>query len=165
MTTVQKNIQKIALLTIAFCIIVPHRLSAHCEIPCGIYDDYARIQSMREDVATIEKAMVSMSELTGKTDIQSKNQLVRWIMNKEQYAQKIITTISDYFLTQRVKPTQKDYPERLRKHHSVILAAMNVKQNTDLKYTKLLQESIEALAPYYPEHTHEKNVPKKSVGK
>jgi len=78
--------------------------------------------------------------------------LVRWV-NKEKHAQKkIISTISDYFLTQRVKPNQKDYAERLIKHHTVIIAAMKSKQNADVKYAKTLKESIEALSSYYPEH-------------
>jgi nickel superoxide dismutase len=47
-----------------------------------------------------------IAELAGKSDAQSQNQLVRWVMNKENHAQKIISTISDYFLTQRVKLTQ-----------------------------------------------------------
>jgi nickel superoxide dismutase len=65
----------------------------------------------------------------------------------------IISTICDYFLTQRVKPGQKDYAERLIKHHTVIIAAMKAKQNADVKYAKTLKESIEALSSYYPEHT------------
>ena len=125
---------------------------AHCQIPCGIYDDQARVQSMLEDVATIEKSVKLIAELAGKSDAQSQNQLVRWVMNKEKHAQKIISTISDYFLTQRVKPSQKDYAERLLKHHAVIIAAMKAKQNADVKYSKNLKESIEALLSYYPEH-------------
>ena len=31
------------------------KLTAHCEIPCGIYDDQLRLQLMREHVMTIEK--------------------------------------------------------------------------------------------------------------
>ena len=123
---------------------------AHCQIPCGIYDDYARVESMLEDTVTIEKAIKLIGELAGKSDAQSKNQLVRWVMNKEKHAQNIIFTICDYFLTQRVKPSQKDYADRLKKHHAVILAAMKVKQNTDEKYLKTLKESIEALLPFYP---------------
>ena len=132
----------------------PQPAHTHCQIPCGIYDDHARIQSMLEDTATIEKSARLIAELAGKSDAQSQNQLVRWVMNKEEHAQNIISTISDYFLTQRVKPTQKDYAERLIKHHAVIIAAMKAKQNTDLKFAKKLKESIEALAPYYPEHKH-----------
>ena len=100
---------------------------AHCQIPCGIYDDHAQVQSMLEDATTAEKSAKLIGELAGKTDPQSQNQLVRWVMNKEQHAQKVISTISDYFLTQRVKQDQKDYAERLAKHHAVIIAAMKTR--------------------------------------
>lgn len=124
---------------------------AHCQIPCGIYDDYARIQLMIEDAATIQKSIQLIVELANKNDPQSQNQLVRWIVNKEKHAQNIIDTISDYFLTQRVKPDQEDYTERLVKHHAVIVAAMKAKQHADEKYVDQLRGSIEALKPYYPE--------------
>lgn len=127
---------------------------AHCQIPCGIYDDHARVVSMLEDVATIEKSIRLIIELSGKTDPQSQNQLVRWVMNKEQHAQNIISTISDYFLTQRVKPDQKDYVDRLKKHHAVIIAAMKAKQHADQGYTSTLKKAVEALLPFYPKHDH-----------
>jgi len=125
---------------------------AHCQIPCGIYDDHARVAAMLEDAATVEKSIQLISELTGKSDAQSQNQLVRWVMNKENHAQKIIASISDYFLTQRVKTSQDDYVERLKKHHAVIVAAMKAKQNSDLASAAALKESIEALIAYYPSH-------------
>ena len=129
-------------------------VQAHCQIPCGIYDDHARVQEMLEDSATVAKSVKLIGELTGKSDAQSQNQLVRWVMNKEKHAQNIISTISDYFLTQRVKPDQEDYADRLKKHHGVIIAAMKVKQNVDEQYAIILNESIQALSPYYPEHKH-----------
>jgi nickel superoxide dismutase len=135
-------------------LMLPQPVQAHCQIPCGIYDDYARVQSMLEDAATIEKSAKLIAELAGKSDAQSQNQLVRWVMNKEKHAQNIISTISDYYLTQRVKPSQKDYTERLIKHHTVIVAAMKAKQNADMKFAVTLQKSIEALSAYYPKHTH-----------
>ncbi len=133
---------------------LPQQVYAHCQIPCGIFDDHARVQLMLEDTATIKKSAKLIVELSGKDDAQSKNQIVRWVMNKDKHAQNIISTISDYFLTQRVKPKQKDYTERLIKHHAVIIAAMKAKQSTDMDVMKELGESIEALAPYYPEHKH-----------
>jgi nickel superoxide dismutase len=142
----------ISVLLATFVLVLPQLLQAHCQIPCGIYDDFARVQSMREDAATVEKSIHLIMELAGKTDAQSQNQLVRWVMNKEVHAQKIITSISDYFLTQRVKPDQQDYAKRLKKHHLVIIAAMKAKQNADLTVVKSLKESIEALAAYYLEH-------------
>ena len=128
---------------------------AHCQIPCGIYDDHARVKAMLEDAATVAKAVKLINELAGKTDAQSQNQLVRWVVNKEKHAQNIIATISDYFLTQRVKAKQDDYVERLKKHHAVIVAAMQAKQNADQDHADALTAAIEALAPYYPEHKHE----------
>jgi nickel superoxide dismutase len=127
---------------------------SHCQIPCGIYDDHARVKSMLEDIATTRRAVYMITELTKKSDAQSNNQVVRWVMSKENHAQNIISTISDYFLTQRVKSNQKDYVERLKKHHAVIVAAMKVKQNVDITYIDALEENIESLLPYYPEHKH-----------
>jgi nickel superoxide dismutase len=127
---------------------------AHCQVPCGIYDDYARVQAMLEDAATVAKAVSMMAELAGKTDAQSQNQMVRWVMNKEKHAQNVIATISDYFLTQRVKTDQEDYVERLKKHHAVILAAMAAKQKSDAATAEALTTAIKGLASYYPEHKH-----------
>ena len=127
---------------------------SHCQIPCGIYDDHARVKTMLEDVATARKAVDLITALSKKSDVQSNNQIVRWVMSKEGHAQNIISTIGDYFLTQRVKSEQKDYVERLKKHHAVIVTAMKVKQNADMTYVDALEESIKALIPYYPEHKH-----------
>ena len=147
------------ILLFALCfvtVILPQKAQAHCQIPCGIYDDHARVHKMLEDAVTVKKATVKLSELAGKNDAQSHNQIVRWVSNKESHAQKIIATISDYYLTQRVKPDQADYAERLKKHHAVIIAAMKAKQNADSSHADALIESIEALKTYYPkpEHTH-----------
>lgn len=129
---------------------LPGTSRAHCQIPCGIYDDHARVVSMLEDAATIEKSVALITELSGKADPQSQNQLVRWVMNKEQHAQNIISAISDYFLTQRVKPAQEDYAERLAKHHAVIIAAMEAKQNADMGNVNTLKSCIKELLAYYP---------------
>lgn len=111
---------------------------------------------MLEDAATIEKAVLLLDSLAGKSDAQSLNQSVRWVQNKEIHAQRIIETISNYFLTQRVKPAQDDYTARLKNHHAVIIAAMKAKQNASNDIAQVLRESIQALQAYYPapKHTH-----------
>ena len=134
--------------------LVQQLVYAHCQIPCGIYDDYARVQSMLEDADTVIKSADSIADLSGKSEAQSINQAARWIMNKEEHAQNIISTISNYFMTQRIKPSQEDYTERLTKHHAVIIAAMKAKQNADVAHAEVLKKSVEALSPYYPGHTH-----------
>lgn len=138
----------------ATLILPAQHLRAHCQIPCGIYDDHARVRMLLEDASTVKKATVLLSELAGKHDPQSLQQTVRWISNKELHAQNIIATISDYFLTQRVQPSQDDYTERLATHHAVIRAAMHAKQSADGTDADALIESIQALKVYYPEPTH-----------
>lgn len=126
----------------------------HCQIPCGIYDDHAQIEEMIQDVHTIQKAVHMISDLSVEEDAQSKNQITRWVVNKENHAQNIISNISDYFLTQRVKPTQADYAERLMKHHAVIIASMKAKQSVDADIVASLMDAVEAIAVYYPEGDH-----------
>lgn len=150
-----RHIKQIVLFTVLIVSgagLLAQQAFAHCQIPCGIYDDHARVTAMLEDAATVEKSVTLINELAGKSDAQSQNQLVRWVVNKENHAQKIISSISDYFLTQRVKASQDDYVERLKKHHAVIVAAMKAKQNSDMDTVTALKTAIEALAPYYPPH-------------
>lgn len=153
-----KNKMQLILLSLVVLIgtgmLTPQTLHAHCQVPCGIYDDHARLQSMLEDAATVEKAARMINELAGKLDAQSQNQMVRWVNTKENHAEHIIETISNYYLTQRVKPEQKDYEKRLVNHHAVILAAMHAKQNAALGFGEALTKSIQVLAEYYPEHKH-----------
>lgn len=127
-------------------------LFGHCQVPCGIYDDASRVQQMLEDVSTISKAIDEIHVLNDKNDVQSNQQLIRWVNNKEIHADKIIDTISNYFLTQRVKPSAEDYLQRLSDHHSVILLSMKAKQKADEKIAEALKEAVEALSKYYHSH-------------
>jgi nickel superoxide dismutase len=129
---------------------------AHCEVPCGVYGDHARVEGMLEDVTTVEKAMTEMATLAAKDDVQSQNQMMRWVMNKELHATKIQDTIAQYFLHQRVKPVvagadgYEDYITRLVDHHAVMVAAMKTKQSTDLATVSALRETVQKLEAYYP---------------
>lgn len=127
-------------------------LFGHCQVPCGIYDDTSRVQQMLEDVSTISKAIDEIHVLNDKNDVQSNQQLIRWVNNKEIHADKIIDTISNYFLTQRVKPSAEDYLQRLSDHHAVILLSMKAKQKADEKIAEALKEAVEALSKYYHSH-------------
>jgi nickel superoxide dismutase len=141
--------------------LLPNLAFAHCQVPCGIYDDAARISRMYEDAATIEKAMVQMQDLAGKGDAQSANQLTRWINTKEAHAANIITTVAEYFLTQKVKPVAADaeghaaYLSKLADHHLVMAAAMKAKQNSDPAIVAKLRAALDAMGKHYDlEHHH-----------
>lgn len=38
---------------------------SHCQVPCGIFDDPARVDQLKEDASTVRKAMVQINELSG----------------------------------------------------------------------------------------------------
>ena len=149
----------IAALTAATVALLPTAARPHCQVPCGIYDDAARIQALYEDATTIEKAMRLIDELAGKTDPQSLNQLTRWINTKDAHAANIISVVSEYFLTQKVKPAEgKDraaYLDTLADHHAVMRAAMVCKQTVDPQNVEKLRAAIGHLAEHYDlEHSH-----------
>jgi nickel superoxide dismutase len=134
------------------------RARAHCEVPCGIYDDPARIRMLLEDAETIGKAVAQINALAGQHDAQAVNQATRWIMTKEEHATQIEETIARYFLCQRVKavPAGADgydeYVQKLVRHHRVMVAAMHTKQTVDPARVAELRAAIEAIAVYYPDH-------------
>lgn len=131
------------------------QVDAHCQVPCGIYDDAARIARLREDTATIAKAINGINELAGSHDGNSLNQASRWINTKEIHASHIIEVVSEYFLTQKVKvvPAGTDghdkYLKKLADHHAVMVAAMKTKQHANPKYVDGLRHAIDALATHY----------------
>lgn len=131
------------------------KVSAHCQVPCGIYDDAARIARLHEDATTIAKAIKLINELAGKHDAQSLNQITRWITTKEHHASHVIQVVSEYFLTQKVKPVTPgadgydSYLKRLADHHAVMVAAMKTKQKADPGVAKALHDAIDTLASHY----------------
>jgi nickel superoxide dismutase len=133
---------------------------AHCEIPCGIYGDSIRIALIKEDITTIEKSMNQIVEIS-KSENPNYNQLVRWIMNKEEHAKKIQDIVSQYFLHQRIKIVEKEQTEAYAKYqthlqllHKMLVYAMNCKQTTDLGYIEKLRATVEEFEKAYF-HTHD----------
>ncbi|MCH2134565.1 MAG: superoxide dismutase, Ni [Phycisphaerales bacterium] len=134
--------------------------SAHCQIPCGIYDDPARVAQMKEDALTIRKAVTQMAALMeAQSDhpLQDFNQGSRWVMTKDQHAQNIQDVASYYFLTQRVKavPAGEDghdtYMTQLAAFHRILVAAMKCKQTVDVANVDELDAAIAAVAGWYTE--------------
>ena len=129
-------------------------VAAHCQIPCGIYDDQMRVNMIDEDITTIEKAMQQITELEKQSPIVY-NQLVRWIMNKETHADKIQEVVTEYFMTQRIKTDSKDYTEKLTLLHKMMIQAMLCKQTTDLSHVKELRSLLTQFGDLYFEHSHQ----------
>lgn len=111
-------------------------LMAHCQIPCGIFEDNLRFDLMEEHFVTIEKSMKKIVELSEAKTLDY-NQIVRWVMNKEQHADELSHIITYYFMAQRIKVVElKDpnfvlYSQQITVLHKMLVAAMKCKQSTD----------------------------------
>lgn len=130
----------------ALSFLAPATISAHCQVPCGIYDDNNVISKMHTDFVTIEKASAQIIELS-KDPAKNAHQLTRWINNKESHAQAIQETVLNYFLAQRLKPTEAEtdkeaYLKKLTLCHKVIVTAMKCKQSTDAANVKTLHDLL-----------------------
>lgn len=130
-------------------------VSAHCQIPCGIYDDDARIGMLNEHITTIEKSMNEITRLSGEGD-KNYNQLVRWVNNKELHADKFMEVVTSYFMAQRIKLVEKtdaaafaDYQAKLTTLHAMLVYAMKCKQTTDLANVEKLRELTHDFAHMY----------------
>lgn len=134
---------------------------AHCEIPCGIYGDSVRVELIAEHIETIAKSMNQINELSEAGD-KNYNQLVRWVMNKEEHAKKIQDIVSQYFLHQRIKPVQPTEVEAYAKYtnqlallHQLLVLSMKAKQTTDLTVIDNLKNTLDKFShSYFHKHTH-----------
>lgn len=143
-----------AVVTIILSTTLP--LWAHCQIPCGIYDDMMRIKVMREHITTIEKSIAMVEQLQGKTSAEDVNQMVRWVINKDEHADALAEIATAYFLQQRIKPPKGDdavartrYLAQLETLHEILVTGMKAKQTVDPEIPGKLRGLIDELARLY----------------
>ena len=134
-------------LTAAF-ISLSSSLQAHCQIPCGIFNDHLRVKLMSEHVTTIEKSMKFIDKLS-KDPASNMNQIVRWVNNKNDHADELTEIVTYYFLAQRIKIIDSsdkaafaDYQQKLSLLHQIMVYSMKAKQTTDLQNTDKLRTLI-----------------------
>ena len=135
----------IVTLGVFVCLAMGSMAYAHCEIPCGIYNDALRTDLIDEHIATIEKSMQQIAELS-KDEDKNMNQIVRWIENKEEHANQLQEIVTQYFMTQRVTPVAKKDSYAYNKYvrqtltlHQMLVSAMKAKQTTDLEHVEALR--------------------------
>ena len=138
---------------LSFGFAITQELEAHCQVPCGIYTDDTVLIDLHTHQRTIAKAMTEIETLR-KDPSKNAHQLTRWIMNKESHAQKLQNTITDYFLAQRLKPSEMEtnkesYLKKLTLCHEIIVLAMKCKQTADPANAKALHDKIHAFEKAY----------------
>ena len=142
----KQTILTIPFLTLLVCAFSTLDARAHCQVPCGIYGDQLRFESMLEDQTTIAKAGVEITKFSddaqsGVTPLMA-NQVARWVATKEDHAQRIQDTIAAYFMAQRLKADGENYGEKLMAAHGVMTAAMKAKQDPSGEVAEALKTAI-----------------------
>ena len=140
---------------------------AHCQVPCGIYDDKARLISMLEDTETIRKAVNEIEHIYA--DHQplkpnDYNQIVRWVNTKEDHASNIIKTLTEYFILQvsffsfflpikdfltEIKRVNIGESEKLVDYHTAMKYSLLCKQTVEIKKVDQLAQQILKLGRKY----------------
>lgn len=143
----KKHLGYLAALFLALTLYTTSAL-AHCEIPCGIYDDKMRITMIAEHITTIEKSMNMILDIE-KDGSKNSNQLVRWVTNKENHANELQEIVTQYFMTQRIKVDTDKYAEKLQLLHQLLIGAMKAKQTVDLGHVATLRTTLEAFDKLY----------------
>jgi nickel superoxide dismutase len=132
-------------------------LSAHCQVPCGIYGDELKFGELEQHVETIAKSSAMIREIAAKEHLtaQDQQQLVRWTNNKETHAQKIIDEAANYFLAQRIKTDADHYADKLAVLHSIIVYSMKSKQSVEAEPVETLSKQLAKFKELYLDHSHE----------
>ena len=127
---------------------MPAPVEAHCQIPCGIYGDEMRFQMLEEHITTIEKSMKLIGELSADPGKNS-NQLVRWVMNKENHADEMAQVVTQYFLQQRLKLDDPQWAAKVKPCHEILFYSMKAKQTTDQANVESLRAAVAELKKVY----------------
>ncbi len=146
---------------VVFALSFNTKVYAHCEVPCGIYQDELRVEMIKEHFQTIEKAMKQIAELQSEDD-ENYNQIIRWVNTKEYHANLIQEIAEQYFLHQRVKFADPADEEKYQKYitqltslHQLVVYAMKSKQGIDAENVEKMKKALSMFEDsYFGEHRH-----------
>jgi len=132
----------------------PPPTQVRVKVPSGTFMDAFRIEGMVEDATLIRKALVKCANLhaSGDRTLTASLQVASSHRRMEEHAQKIVTTMADYFLAQKVRKadrSEEEYKVLLVLHHAVMVAAEKIKQCAEFGAVDALDAAIHALKPVY----------------
>lgn len=141
-------------LIVTFSVFSTSSLNGHCQVPCGIFDDEVKFSELKQNVETIAKAGKLIREISAQKSLSAKDkqQLIRWTIQKESHAQKIVDTAADYFLAQRIKTDAEHYDDKMKLLHHIIIYSMKSKQSVEYETYEALDKKIAAFEELYLHH-------------
>ncbi len=130
----------------------PRTVSAHCDIPCGIYDPHSAELGAR----TVSKMVSLIGEVQGATDPASRQTFVRCVKVKEEHAEIVKRELqilwSDYFKPEHLER----YPDLHEKVWKALKLASKNKQSIDAAAAKDLEAAVAEIARIFWETKGEK---------
>ena len=124
--------QKIFLVGIATFICRVSFLTAHCQMPCGIYHDEMVFNQIDQYIETMYKGITELKNNPFSTPLE-RNNFTRWVLLKETASDEMANLITQYFLQQKIKSGEPDTAKRLAIAHKMLFELTAIKQNVDLK--------------------------------
>ena len=129
------------------------KVSAHCDVPCGVYDPIpAQIAAMT--VARMTDTIIELEEHEeathgGKRDLHYQNKITRMITEKERSGKIVKDEIAiiwgDFYKT----PQFEQFPELHTIVHEIMLTASKCKQNVDQDASRLLVTKLNEFAEIF----------------
>jgi nickel superoxide dismutase len=125
------------------------QLSAHCQMPCGIYHDEMVFDLIDQFVETTVKAISVLQDNKFAT-VQERNTFVRWVVQKDKEADEVANLIMTYFLQQKIKPGEEKTIKRVLSAHQLLVYLVQIKQTVDLKAVNDFYEEWERFKLMFP---------------
>jgi len=117
-------------------------VSAHCDIPCGIYET----DTMTHSVETCRRMIQKIDALGEIDNVEKQNTLIRSVMNKERHAQKVKHELyilwSDYFKPEHLET----FPDLHDKIWKAAKQASTVKQTVSMDEVQKLADMVHEIA-------------------
>lgn len=129
-------------LTLSFAPLATPSLEAHCQMPCGIYDDSLVFGDMKQCLATMAKAVAEISshEMDSPAAI---NQMIRWVGKKDLHSDRFSEDVAEYFLKQRIPLDADNLDAKLKSAHILLVLSMRAKQTVDAQLIEDLKKEFE----------------------
>lgn len=137
-------------------------LSAHCQMPCGIYHDGMVFDQIDQYVETMVKGVTVLQENEFKT-YQERNEFVRWVHNKERMSNECADLLTTYFLQQKIKPNEPDTAQKLESCHKLLFTLVQIKQTVDLKAVSAFDNEWEKFKLFFHVQGYQCAVEKKTL--
>jgi len=123
------------------------QVSAHCDVPCGIYDPYIAQMAALSVIRMID--LIEAQQATGATDVSAMNSMSRYIAIKESEAIKLKEEIRIIWGDFIKPPHVEKHPEIHQITHNIMMLGGVAKQQVSREKAMMLLDEINKFAEIF----------------